>query len=147
MSSSRGLRNDECAQLVPYYDRSRSVAIADSSDIVETFDMQRSAARRQISEAIERVAGLRVQARIPGRRFRKIRVSCLLENQTTDRIALPAWVLVYRYRGSPYRAIVHGQRREIVVGSSPIDRRKVALVALAAAAVIAAIAAIVAIAV
>ena len=35
-------------------------------------------------------------------------------------------MLVYRYRGSPYRAIVHGQRAEVVFGSSPTDWIKIA---------------------
>ena len=32
----------------------------------------------------------------------------------------------YGYRGSPYRAIVHGQRPEIILGRSPLDWAKVA---------------------
>ncbi len=143
--ASRGLRADECAQLVPYYDLSRVVAIAADPELpemperIESFDAQRSAARRQIHDALEGVAKMRVRSVIPGRRFRNIHISCLLEQQTTDRVALPAWVLAYRYRGTPYRAIVHGQQRQIVVGSSPVDRRKVAMLVLALAAAILAI--------
>jgi hypothetical protein len=70
-------------------------------------------------------------------------VACLLERQTTDRVALPAWVLAYRYRGTPYRAIVHGERPEIVFGTSPLDWRKIGRLAsaivLAIAAIIAAV--------
>ena len=140
--ASRGLRNDECAQLVPYYDLSKVAGVSDISDMpemIESFDAQRSAARRFVHDAIERVARTRVQTAIPGRRFRNINVSCLLEQQTTDRVALPAWVLAYRYRGSPYRAIVHGQRREIVFGTSPTDWGKVTMLVVAIAAGILAI--------
>ena len=56
--------------------------------------------------------------------------------------ALPAWILAYRYRGNPYRAIVHGQRSEVVFGRAPIDWRKVGWL-VAAAAVIAAIIALI----
>jgi hypothetical protein len=80
---------------------------------------------------------------VPGRRFRNVRVACLVESQTTERVALPAWVLAYRYRDKLYRAIVHGQRRDVVFGNSPLDLRKVAIVIAGALAVIAAIAAIV----
>jgi hypothetical protein len=101
--------------------------------LIERFDAQRSAARRHVHAAIEAAARVRIEPRIPGGRFRNVRVACLLERQTTERIALPAWILAYRYRGDPYRAIVHGQRAEVVFGRAPIDWSKVGwLVAIAA---------------
>lgn len=141
--ASRGLAQDECGLLAPYYDMSSVVGVSAATEevVVESFDAQRSAARQLVNRAIERLAAHRVERVIPGRRFRNVHVSCLLERQTTDRIALPAWVLAYRYRGSPYRAIVHGQRPEIVFGTNPTDWGKVALVV---GGVIAAIALIVA---
>jgi hypothetical protein len=128
--ATRGLDHHECRLLVPYYDLSRAVAITDAIPgetpaMIESFDAQRSAARQQVQRGIEATAKTRVEPYIPGRRFRNIHVSCLLEGQTTERVALPAWVLAYRYRGRPYRAIVHGQRREVVSGSSPKDWRKI----------------------
>jgi hypothetical protein len=126
--ASRGLREAECALLVPFYDLGKAVSASTPDSMapsVEAFDAQRSAARAQVQDAIEAVAKTRVEQVVPGRRFRNVHVACLLERQTTDRVALPAWVLAYRYRGSPYRAIVHGQRAEIVFGSSPLDWRKV----------------------
>jgi len=139
--ASRGLRIDECAALVPYYDLGKVVPIGDSDESIttESFDAQRSAARAQISRAIHAIARTRVKPAVPGRHVRNIHVSCLLKGQTTDRVALPAWVLAYRYRGSPYRAIVHGQRADLVFGTTPTDWRKVTLLVLAALAVILAI--------
>jgi hypothetical protein len=93
--------------------------------MIERFDTQRSAARRHVQARIEALAKVRIEPRIPGRRYRNVHVACLLERQTTERIALPAWVLAYRYRGNPYRAIVHGQRAEVVFGRAPIDWSKV----------------------
>jgi len=140
VSASRGLGAGECRKLIPYYDLSRAVAIDGAADpdevasTIEAFDAQRSAARRYVQERIEAAAKVRVEPRIPGHRFRNVRVACLIERQTTERIALPVWVLAYRYRGNPYRALVHGQRAEIVVGRSPIDWTKVSwLIALALA--------------
>lgn len=133
--ASRGLEADECELLAPFYDVSRAVSvdavIPDDEDdvVIETFDAQRSAARAIVHEAIEREARTRVEPYIPGTRHRKIHVACMLEHQTTDRVVLPAWVLAYRYRGRVYRAIVHGQRPEIVFGRAPIDGRKVARLA------------------
>ena len=146
--ASRGLREVEARLLIPYYDLAPMVPIDrapledEEPSMVERFDAQRSAARRHVQDGIDALAKVRIQSRIPGRRYRNIRVACLLERQTTERIALPAWILAYRYRGNPYRAIVHGQRREIVFGRSPIDWRKVGwLIAILAvvAAIVAAI--------
>ncbi|HEV7556338.1 MAG TPA: hypothetical protein VGO00_12815, partial [Kofleriaceae bacterium] len=101
---------------------------------------QRSAARRQVHHAIESIAKTRVERYVPGRKFRNVHAACLVEGQTTTRMALPAWVLAYTYRGSSYRAVVHGQRSEIVFGTSPIDWSKVARVVSLALTAIAAIA-------
>lgn len=140
--ASRGLDREECRLLVPYYDVETALPIdaATVTDLdapVESFDAQRSAARDIVQRAIERVAKTRVEPHVPGRRYRNVRVACLVESQTTERIALPAWVLAYRYRDKLYRAIVHGQRREVVFGSSPLDLRKVAIIVLAVLAVLA----------
>jgi hypothetical protein len=143
--ASRGLRHEECAALVPYYDLGHAVGASTASEpaMIESFDAQRSAAREHVHHAIESIAKVRVEEVVPGRKFRNIHVACLLEGQTTDRVALPAWVLAYRYRGSPYRAVVHGQNAEIVHGTSPTDWAKVAMVVLAiAAGVLAVVAAI-----
>ncbi|HET7500009.1 MAG TPA: hypothetical protein VFK02_03375 [Kofleriaceae bacterium] len=135
--ASRGLREAECQLLIPFYDLAHTLEVDPADrDVVERFDAQRSAARGYVRDAIEATAKLRVEPDIPGRRFRNVRVACLIERQTTERIALPVWVLAYRYRGAPYRAIVHGQRPEVVFGRSPIDWAKVG--ALAAALTVAA---------
>lgn len=143
--ASRGLDAVECGLLAPYYDLSQVVAIDASVDgevpaMIESFDAQRSAARHIVSRAIDAIAKVRVEPHIPGRRFRNIHVACLLEGQHTERVALPAWVMAYRYRGSAYRAIVHGQRAAVVFGSSPKDWRKIALVVGGILAVLVAIA-------
>lgn len=148
ISASRGLDREECQLLTPYYDLRRAVPVhaaitGETPAMIESFDAQRSAARALIQRSIEAAAKTRVEQYIPGRRFRNVHVACLLESQTTERVALPAWVLAYRYRGAPYRAIVHGQRPEIVFGSSPKDWAKIAAVVLAILVALAAVAALV----
>jgi hypothetical protein len=143
--ATRGLDHEECRLLVPYYDLGKAVDVhaaipGEVPAVVESFDAQRSAARATIQRGIEAAARARVEPHIPGRRFRNVHVACLLEAQTTRRVALPAWVLAYRYRGAPYRAIVHGQRPQIVFGTSPKDWVKIAAVTLAVLAALAAIA-------
>jgi len=130
--ASRGLDHGECAALVPFYDLRRAVPMTSTIDgelpaMIESFDVQRSAARAIVQRGIEAVARTKTLPQIPGRRFRNVHVACLLERQTTQRVALPAWVLAYRYRGSPYRAIVHGERPEVVLGDSPKDWKKIML--------------------
>ena len=146
--ASRGLDHEECRLLIPYYDVRQAVPIdataPDQHETIESFDAQRSAARKQVQDAIELTAKVRVEEYIPGRRFRNVHVSCLVEGQKTERVALPAWVLVYRYRDTPYRAIVHGQRPEVVFGSSPKDWVKIAFVVIAGFLALAAIAALIA---
>jgi hypothetical protein len=137
--ASRGLGQGECRRLIPFYDLASAATIEHApagggpAQAIESFDTQRSAARAQVSRAVESMARVRVERHIPGRRFRKVRVACLIERQTTERVALPAWVLAYRYRGALYRAIVHGQRGEVVFGTSPIDWTKLAGLAVVAA--------------
>jgi hypothetical protein len=144
--ASRGLRHEECARLVPQYDLARLVPIGvetatvDDDAAVESFDAQRSAARQLVAHGIEAVARHRVQRIVPGSRVRNVNVAVLLERQTTDRVALPAWVLAYRYRGSPYRAVVHGNDARVVFGSSPKDWVKVMTIVIGIAAAIALIA-------
>ncbi|MEJ7596496.1 MAG: hypothetical protein WKG01_01195 [Kofleriaceae bacterium] len=143
--ASRGLDHGECRQLVPHYDLARAVSIdpAPEHELLESFDAQRSAARAVVQRAIEATAKIRIEEHIPGRRFRNVHVACLLESQATDRVALPAWVMAYRYRGAPYRAIVHGQRPDVVFGSSPRDWRKILALVAGGVALLVAIAVIV----
>jgi hypothetical protein len=126
--ASRGLDETECEQLAPYYDL-RDLEPVGIGVTVESFDLERSAARRAVQEAIEDRARTQILPDIPGTSHRKVHVACLLEGLSTDRAALPAWVLAYRFRGRPYRAIVHGQRPDIVFGTSPIDWAKVGWIA------------------
>ncbi len=150
--ATRGLTMGECVQLIPHYDVARIVPAdaprqgVDAEAVIESFDAQRSAGRAQVMRGIEHVAAARVERVVPGSRVRNVRVSVLLELQVTDRVALPAWVLAYRFRGSPYRAVVHGQDASVVFGTSPTDWGKVMLVVagvlLAVAAVVALIAAL-----
>ncbi len=146
--ASRGLTSQECARLVPYYDLGKVTGVSTSLEgdvpaMIESFDAQRSAARATVQAAIEAIAKVRVKPEIPGSNVRNIHVSCMVERQTTDRVALPAWVLAYRYRGSPYRAIINGQRADQVFGTSPTDWMKVMALAVGGIAVLVAIIALI----
>jgi hypothetical protein len=141
VSASRGLSGKETVKLTPRYliDGARPVAqAADVDGARESFDTQRSAARARIVAAIESAAEKQLSEGgfIPGSRFRNVHASVLLERLTTRRYLLPAWVLAYRYKGSLYRSVVHGQDESLVLGDAPVSWLKIVLVVGAAAALV-----------
>lgn len=143
--ASRGLRLDECLKLSGHYDVSKLVRPDASPGAVratiEQFDVQRSAARKIVVEALEGEAARRIttDGTVPGSRFRHVHVAVLLRTLRTRRVALPAYVLSYRYRGEVHRAIVHGQDDMVTFGSAPWSYRKIAAVVVAAVLVVVAI--------
>ena len=128
--ASRGLTLDECNRLIPTY---RMAGLVDArtqsgTAVVEQFDVQRSAARSIVVDAIARTASGRLQGHIPGSRVRNVNIAVLLRSLRTERLALPAYVLAYRYKGKSYRAIVHGQDANNTFGDAPYSYRKIAAV-------------------
>ena len=137
VSASRGLSLPEAAQLAPHFqlgsaapiDAQPTAALGPPGATLEQFDTQRSAARRTIVEAISATAAEALQhGTIPGSRFRNVHVAVLLQKLETRRLALPSYVLAYRYRRSLYRAIVHGQDVRCVFGKAPLSLGKIMLV-------------------
>lgn len=133
--ASRGLRLQECRALTPRYDLSglvdaHSALEGPTSALFEQFDVQRSAARAIVVNEITRTAAARVgrEGHCPGSRFRNVHVSVLLHAMRTERVALPAYVLAYRYKGTSYRTIVHGQDASTTFGEAPYSIAKIALV-------------------
>lgn len=155
VSASRGLTLKETSKLAPGFrlEGARPAAAAQAGQgaqagqpqpaaeggpTIEGFDLQRSAARKKILEAIEAIAAAQLQrGHIPGSRFRNIHTSVLLERLVTRRMALPTWVLSYRYKGSLYRALVHGQDPKLAFGQAPLSWAKILLVALGGFALVA----------
>jgi hypothetical protein len=140
--ASRGLTHDECRRLTPYFDlgRASSTPTGPKDAVVEQFDVQRSAARAIVVDAILATAASRLtQGFIPGGSFRNVRVSALLHGLTTRRVGAPAYVLAYRYREKPYRAIVHGQDPRCVFGDAPFSILKIAIAVLVGLAVVGAL--------
>lgn len=136
--ASVGLSAKECRTLVPRYDMNRTSPEprAHSGATVEQFSVQRSAARKLISEALERVATARARPHIPGSSVRNVHVSVLPSRLSTRHFAFPAFVLAYRYRDKLYRAVVHGQDPGCVIGDAPLSWAKIGAVVFAVLAVI-----------
>ena len=147
ISASRGLPYEETARLTAHYNLASALSAADgmSGAAVEPFELQRSAARRLVLQSIEATAASRVtNGHVPGSSFRNVHVAVLLHGLTTRRVALPAYVMAYRYNGKAYRAIVHGQSVACTFGDAPYSVWKILGVALGVIALVAIIVAIVA---
>lgn len=137
VSASRGLNEQEAARLARSYDlgtgSGEPSAMPDAT--VEQFDVQRSKARHQVAAALRATATARLVRRrdIPGSSHRNVKVSAVLRNLETRRVALPAWVLAYRYGDTLYRAVLSGQSRSAVTGQAPLSWRRIATVGAGAA--------------
>lgn len=136
VGASRGLSEAEMRALSVGYDLG-SKALAPSSLpqlIDESFDVQRSVARARVVEACLRTAEATVKsAHIPGKKFRKVKVALVLQSLLTTRVALPAWILAYRYGNTVYRVVIHGQEKEIVLGQAPWSVFRIAAVVVGGA--------------
>ena len=148
VSASRGLSLREASRLAPDFRLDTAIALTrpgepgaalERNGAIESFDAQRSAARRRVVAAIEDIAEAELtrKGHIPGDRFRNVHSSVLLSKLTTRRYVLPAWVLAYRYKGGLYRSVVHGQDASNTFGTAPRSWLKIGLAAAVALAVLA----------
>ncbi len=146
-SASRGLSAAETDRLIPTYDLSsvRDTPANDGSGAtVEQFDLPRSTARGRVTEFIGRLVSERLQeGTIPGRRFRNVHAALVLRRLVTRRMAFPAWVLAYRYRGSLYRVVISGQDAGCLIGSAPYSVARILAVICGGALALALIAAMI----
>jgi DNA-directed RNA polymerase subunit RPC12/RpoP len=146
--ASRGLSERECRALVPFYDLSQALSGAPAEPAgaqVEQFGLRRSGARAQIVGAVQAEAESTVAATlVPGSRRRNVRVAVMLSGLKTERYALPAYVLAYRYGRRLYRAVVHGQDGARVLATAPYSWKKIAFAALLALAAAAGLVALIA---
>lgn len=129
--ASRGLTLKECEALAPHYrrDSGEPTQRGPEGASAERFEATRSGARRTILEAVEGLSRKRLEGGlIPGRRFRNVHVAVALSSLHTTRVALPVYVLAYRYRDKPYRVVVHGQDAGRVLGEAPVSGWRVAAV-------------------
>jgi hypothetical protein len=133
VSASRGLSVAETQTLTPGYDINTGRPSPEGvSGVVEPFDTSRSGARGIIQRAISFQANERAKAAVPGTRSRNLHTALVLEGLRTRRLALPAYVLAYRYKGKPYRVVLNGQAPGILVGRAPLSGWRVAFAVLLA---------------
>ncbi|MEM9191185.1 MAG: hypothetical protein AAGF12_18530 [Myxococcota bacterium] len=130
VSASRGLTEKEVQKLTPHFDMASALRKPPPTPgaAMERFDVQRSAARQTIARAVEGVARNHASHWIPGSTYRNLHVAVMPKRLVTRRYALPTYVLAYRYKDTLYRAVVHGQNANLVLGKAPMSIAKIALV-------------------
>ncbi len=136
--ATRGLTDAEAAFLIPSYDLSWPPTRADTVEHaeVERFDVPRSTARRRLVAAVEELARTRLrEGHVPGRRIRNLATATVLRGLEAHRVALPAWVLAYRYRGRLFRTVLSGQDPSRLLGSAPYSTARI-LAAVAAGVIV-----------
>ncbi|MFO0548837.1 MAG: zinc ribbon domain-containing protein [Polyangiaceae bacterium] len=128
VNASRGLSDAEVEKLSRGFDWEDVVACDPAEDAaIEPFLAQRSAAREIIARAVESRAEKHVaKSCVPGSRIRNCRVSVLVRRLSSRRRGLPAYIMTYAYDGKRYRAVVHGQDAELVLGDAPLSIAKIA---------------------
>ena len=132
--ATRGLNDGECRRLAPAFDLSTAARAPSGPPgaIVEHFDVQRAAARAIIADAVRATAiDTLTRGQIPGSTFRNVHAEVLLHALRTHRVAMPTYVMAYRYKDRLYRAIVHGQDARHVFGQAPISWAKILVLVLA----------------
>jgi len=135
--ATRGLTQPETRRLLSSYRLASADHAEDAVDdaTVERFDIPRSAARHHLMEVIEALVQQRLtNEHIPGTRVRNLRTATVLRGLDTRRVAFPAWVLAYRYKGRLYRTVLSGQDAECLVGEAPWSAGKIAAAIAAVAA-------------
>jgi len=135
VSASRGLTDEEAYAMVSGYQLRSAHPEPESPEgtTLEQFDVQRSAARARVSDAIVEMARRTVQAHhIPGSSHRKVKVMPLVRELFTHRYSFPAWVMAYRYKGKLYRAVCCGQDAARVLGKAPYSLFRILLAVCAA---------------
>jgi hypothetical protein len=130
--ATRGLSSAECARLIPSYALGSGIKHpidADDEVVLERFEVSRSFARARLVEAIQQMAEARVKGEhIPGSRFRNFHAAIQLRGLVARRLAFPAYVLAYRYRGRLYRTVISGQEPSCVIGEAPRSVAKLVLI-------------------
>jgi LSD1 subclass zinc finger protein len=136
VSASRGLNPKETSALLGTYagggldsQPTSAAEVGVESIHNETFDAQRSFARAYLLHGIKQRAREHVEHNcVPGSRVRKVGVSMRIEGLHTRRVALPVWVLAWRYNDQVYRAVISGRDPSGVHGRLPLSWARIGLV-------------------
>ena len=147
ISASQGLTYAEAMAVASTCDLSTRRPEPDGppAAVTEVFSVRRSAGRERVHVAIDAESRQRVtDTCVPGTRNRHVHTQVLLRNLETQRVAFPAYVMAYNYRGTLYRAVVSGQSRHSVQATAPYSLAKIVLAIAGGTALMAAVVALIA---
>jgi len=92
---------------------------------VEQFGVQRKYARPLARQAFEQFECESCQRYVPGR-CRNMKVNLLIENQSSEPMLLPVWVMAYRYKEDVFRFLMNGQTGKFT-GRKPMSWQKIGM--------------------
>ncbi len=122
VSASRGLTSKETKALLPSYrlDTRRPSPEGPEGAVVECFELPRSRARQKLLRHIDAHGKAVVRRALPGHFSRNLDVVSSLQGLQTLNLALPAYVLAYRYGKTLYRVVFSGQDVAVSTGELPV---------------------------
>ena len=93
--------------------------------VVEQFRVQRKYARPLARQALANLEHHACKALVPGR-CRNLQVNVRIEDQASEPVLFPVWILAYRYKNRVFRFLINGQSGR-ATGQAPISWRKLIL--------------------
>lgn len=142
VTASKGLRNDELQGIEPFDLRvlHRYEPAIVSGWIAEDPTLAREQSMQLARDEALGLVGGKLSRFMPGDRYRELRSDTRFENESSDLVLVPIWVLAARWREDkpPLRVLVNGQTGA-VHGDAPLSAAKIVLTVLVVLALIAAV--------
>lgn len=108
----------------------KPLAEVDLTDVTtEQFALARKFARPLARQGLESQEARAVELQyVPGK-ARNVKVNVKIENQASEPVLLPVWIMAYRYQSQVFRFLVNGQTGAST-GQAPFSYKKLAMVIL-----------------
>ncbi len=101
----------------------------------EEYQLDLEGGWNRAEEFVERTQRGRCSGDVPGDTQRALRVENRIFDVRWKHVLLPVWSLQYRYKGSPYTVLIHGQTGRIA-GKAPLSWMKIGALAVGIVAVV-----------
>ncbi len=122
--ASAALTQDELNRLGGFHEEGEQALQADHLEVpLELSELGRAATR---AVALRRMRELHAERITADHGLTTVRLAPVEDGLAGRSVGLPVWIGVFRYKGRPYRILVHGQDGT-VVGRAPISLLRVAL--------------------
>jgi hypothetical protein len=127
IGASGVLTAGETSALAPF-DLARGVAPSEVdlvNVVVEQFRVHRKYARPLARAALENMERQACSAYVPAR-CRNLHVNVRIENQHSEPVLFPVWIMAYRYKGRVFRFLLNGQTGR-ATGQAPFSWKKLVI--------------------